>query len=456
MMPQAEQPADAAVYEQARALLRNGQVAEGIALLRSLSGRMPKVLGDIAWACRMRNDNDAAMAALREYVEKFPADPGAWALMARIERDRSDLGAAARYARRAVEINPDDAQLCFDLGEVLFLARDWKGASRAYAASLRINPDQSLAQVRQQHALRMRGFGRFRRLSHWRPARAVARRLLSSRVMRDLIEIDMGIASEDRRWQSPVEWGGAPTFIESSPAGQEAEDFAAHFAQCRCAFWKWYRTLPLEGRLKEVLEIGAGSGHVAHHFALSGLNVLCVAADDAARRDLEQRNLPVIGQDVHLIPRPGGSFDLIVADYALPHSRAVFTAVSEWKRLLRPDGHLLVMAHLALDGPAPGTVPEPENRREFAHFAFGVPGHVMTLTYWQLRWLFRQAGLFLIGETLLDPKCDCLESIEHVDGRRPPDPSRAWDALFLLRKPGRLPCNRDLEKPRRPYYRTPG
>jgi len=458
MNPLTDNRTDEATYRQGLALLGQDKVAEGIDLLRQVSPRMPKALGDVAWAYRMRGNNDAAFACLEQYVQHFPDDPGGWALMARIERDRNAIAAAARYARRAAACNPRDSALWFELGEILVHARDWTGAAEAYGKSLKINPHNSLASLRRQQALRMKGPGRLERVARWKPIRWFLRRFLSSELVSDLIELEMGIPSEAGQWQMPLEWGEAAPFVESVPTGQEADQFVAHFAQCRCAFWQWFCALrethkiaaPPKGEAWKTLELGSGPGRVAHHFALGGYEVHSLVMTQDGRAKRERRGIRAAVGDFHLIADRGGTYDLLVAAHALQCCRAPLMALWDWKRVLRSDGCLLVMARLAIQRPAANAASPGEevNSPALGHLVHGVASHVMTLSYWQLRWLFRQAGFQLIAETLEDPASGSLAGVEHVDGRLSAEPTRAWNAFFVLRRPGRLPYDGALEKPR--------
>jgi len=463
MTGETEKQTDAAAYDQAMALLKQGRVDEGIELLKRVYPRMPKALGDLLYAYRARGDNDSAFTYLQLYVEQFPDDPGGWALMAQIARERNDLDLAARLKRRALDADPRNARLWFDLGEIFLHARKWTAAARAYAKCLKLDPQFSKAAVRRQLVLRLRGLGPLHWLVRLAPIRWALRTVLSSGLVSELIERDMGIALDDPRWQLPLQWEGAAKFVEPAPADQSPDRFAAHFAGCRCPFWQWFQSLGrtvdargnagpavLQGRVRKVLEVGGEPGHVAHHFALAGLEVLSLTNDEAACRDREQRGIATARGDFHLTDMRGNSFDLLVAGYALQRSRAPLFALWEWRRLLRPDGYLLLMAHLPVDGPPPRPEGQPlgPDAGRLAHFSYGVAGHVMTLTYWQLRRLFKVAGLQLIAETLEDPAKPSLESVAHVDGRWPADLKRAWNVFFLLRKPGRLPYDGELEKPR--------
>jgi tetratricopeptide (TPR) repeat protein len=444
-----ERQSDDAAYKQGLALLREGKTSEGIELLRGVSARMPRALGDIIWSYRTRGDNDSAFACLEQYVEKFPDDPGGWALRAKIAFERKDFEDAARYARRVVALHPTDERLWFELGDI-FSTCDWKSAARAYGECLKINPRNTKALVLRKHALYQRGLGRIRTLAKVAPVRAFLRWVLSSELMGDLIELDMGIAREDVRWEMPLECDRAAPFSEPVPGDQTPDRFAAHFQQCRCPFWQWFRALRFNGKVRKVLEMGGGAGHVAHHFASAGFDVLSLTRCEKARRDREQRGIAALSGDFHLLRARGGSFDLLVAAHALQQSRSPHFALWEWKRLLRPDGYLIVMAHLPLDRPAPPppSAQEGTEAEHLAHFTHGVAGHVMTLSYWQLRSLIKRTGLQLVAETLEDPESRQLESVEHVDGRRPRDPSKAWNLLVLLRKPGRLPFDGEIERPR--------
>ena len=112
---------DDAVYEQGLALLREGRDDEGIGLLRGISARMPKALGDIAWNYRMRGRREPALASLKQFVEHFPGDVQAWTLMAQIERERNSTETAGQYARNAAAARPTDARTWYLIRQNLLL-----------------------------------------------------------------------------------------------------------------------------------------------------------------------------------------------------------------------------------------------------------------------------------------------------------------------------------------------
>jgi SAM-dependent methyltransferase len=474
-----EQPT-AEAYERGRALLREGRVEEGIDALQRILPVMPKARADIIWAYRARGENERALEHLKRYVEQFTDDAQAWTVMAQIAREQNAPEPAGEYARRALALKPNDAPLCFELGEIFLYAMDYGSAVRAYRRCVALDPQFGRARVRCDLARRLGRIGPVYAITRSAPMRLLGTLLLRSGLPSELVELDMGITLDDRRWEMPLDWGAPADMAPPAPPGQAPEEFERHFADCRCAFWQWFRSLGLEGSLRRTLEVGAGPGHVAEHFQRGGHDVFSITPGEFARRDRERRGLRAVRADFHLTNEPGGRYDLIVADYALHASRAPLFAAWEWRRLLRPDGCLFVMAHLPLDRPAPNTpeaasrfgVPASEVSAFGVHasackdtlkcelqtgprFAFGEPGRIMLLTYWQLRWMLRQSGLNLVAETLHDRETDRLESVEYVDGRRRSAESpRAWDVFMVLRKPGPLPFDAALEKPRPPAVKV--
>lgn len=426
---------DKIAYERGRDLLGQGKVEEGIALLLEIAPREPRVLGDVAWAFKMRGDGEAALKYLNEFVGHFPDDPGAWLVMAQISRERNEARDAARYAQKAAAANPLDARTWFELGEILLYAHEFDASADAFGKSLEIDPDMGRAAIRREFARRFGGSGVTGFLRRWMPRWLVPESVLASGLFSALIEQVTGIAVDDNRWTAALDWGPA-TPNEGFEKPEADEVCEAQLASTL----EWLRAAPVEGDVRKVLEIGFGTGELAAALAEEGREVLSVTRSEFARRDRKRRGVESIRADIHLIRRPGGAFDMLVDNYAMHRSRAALFALWEWRRLLRPDGYLVVAAHLANE--LSQTVDAPNHR------PFGAPGHAMTLTYWQLRWLIKQTDMQLLAETLIDPANGVPADVEHVDGRLTPDPDKVWDVLLLLRKPGRLPYDGELEKPR--------
>lgn len=163
-----------------------------------------------------------------------------------------------------------------------------------------------------------------------------------------------------------------------------------------------------------------------------------------------RRGMKTVECEMHQMPLPSGQYDAILASHVLEHSVAPMLLVWEMKRLLKPGGIFYINLPLPIDAEPRRDFPEnyvpetdsyifesDESHRakvpEMSYYSYGFTPHVFVLTYWQWRWVFRQAGLEHLGST-----------IEMADGRHV-DPNEALkelgtrphhcNQLFLLRKP---------------------
>src|SRR5919197_2652558 len=108
-----------------------------------------------------------------------------------------------------------------------------------------------------------------------------------------------------------------------------------------------------------VLDVAAGTGHVARAFAP---RVRAVVAVDSTPAMLERgwieakraalRNVVFMQADATALPFVDGSFDVVVSRFALHHFEVPAVPIAEMRRVLRPGGRLAV-ADLVCD-------PEPE------------------------------------------------------------------------------------------------
>src|SRR5919205_1499818 len=98
-----------------------------------------------------------------------------------------------------------------------------------------------------------------------------------------------------------------------------------------------------------VLDVAAGTGHVARSFAP---RVRAVIAVDATPAMLERgwieakraalRNVVFMQADATALPFVDGSFDVVVSRFAVHHFEDPTVQITEMKRVLRPGGRLAV------------------------------------------------------------------------------------------------------------------
>ena len=107
-----------------------------------------------------------------------------------------------------------------------------------------------------------------------------------------------------------------------------------------------------------VLELGAGTGANLPHYPPAVTRLVLAEPDPAMRRRLAGR-LPDAGFPIELVdaaaerlPFPDAAFDTVVATLVLCSVADLPGAVGEARRVLRPDGRLLFLEHVAAPGPA--------------------------------------------------------------------------------------------------------
>jgi SAM-dependent methyltransferase len=98
-----------------------------------------------------------------------------------------------------------------------------------------------------------------------------------------------------------------------------------------------------------ILDAGCGEGYMSRILARSGARVTGIDLNSeligAARRMAEMEGLP-IGYDVGTVasmPYADGSFDVVVANHILNDLENITTPISEFSRVLRPDGRLVAL-----------------------------------------------------------------------------------------------------------------
>ena len=101
---------------------------------------------------------------------------------------------------------------------------------------------------------------------------------------------------------------------------------------------------------ERVLDVATGGGHTA--FALAPYAAEVVALDltqpmlAVARKEAETRgltNISYVAGDAHELPFANESFDVVTCRHAPHHFPRIQQAVSEWARVLKPGGKLLLV-----------------------------------------------------------------------------------------------------------------
>jgi ubiquinone/menaquinone biosynthesis C-methylase UbiE len=173
-----------------------------------------------------------------------------------------------------------------------------------------------------------------------------------------------------------------------------------------------------------VLDVAAGTGHVARGFAPK---VRAVVAVDVTKAMLERgwieakraalRNVVFMQADAAALPFVDGSFDVVVSRFALHHFEDPAVQVAEMRRVLRPGGRLAV-ADLICD-PEPATA-DTQNRLE----RLRDPSHTRMLPLDEL------AGL--VGATDVEFR-DVERSLEPWLAQARTDPAAADEIRAALR-----------------------
>lgn len=106
-----------------------------------------------------------------------------------------------------------------------------------------------------------------------------------------------------------------------------------------------------------VVDIGAGPGHVARYFRRRGVTSFALdLSPKMCALAHRSSDVPAVAGDMTTLPFAPASIGAIVCMYSVIHLKVTERpdAYSEFTRILRPSGHLLLSFHVSDDETAPG------------------------------------------------------------------------------------------------------
>lgn len=435
-----------------------GKVSEGLEHLREahrLDTDNVDVLGHMAWACIGIGAGAEAVEYYDRLIRLNPDadEPPLRRLQAIMVRDgyRSETLRDMVKIARAAGMPP---YLWLELGKLAETHGDSRSARAIYNEAVRRYPDDTRLTLRRLEHSRQGGRQMLLRVLNALQIERFFRLLLKSAAFRRLLRESTDSPS-DYLYSSLMDFyraGSTESHFPQSPPELLPENFARHMAVCECSWFEWFkkRSPHTQGTGLRLVDVGCGPGFLGHHFVHYGYNVTAVSGSPEELAECSRRGMTTVECEMHQMPLPSGEFDAILASHVLEHSVAPMLLLWEMKRLLKPEGIFYINLPLPIDAEPRRDYPEyhvpetdsyimevDESHRttvpELAHYAYGFPAHIFVLTYWQWRWVFRQAGL------------EHLDScIEFPDGRQV-DPNAALEELagrphhcnqfFLLRKP---------------------
>jgi len=229
---------------------------------------------------------------------------------------------------------------------------------------------------------------------------------------------DRGQAADVVKRQVAAHWNRrAPNFDE---------DFG-HSIRTSAERAAWERIFQLvlpKGRTLDVLDVGCGTGFLSLELAARGHRVTGVdfaaAMLGEALRKATQRNVSVRFQqaDAEELPFKSGSFDLVISRHLLWTLANPEAAITEWTRIIRPAGRVVVVDGQFDPNTAPPASENARSSREYAEIGDKLP-FLQGRSREQIESLLKRHGLVNAGS---DPLLDLVAAQEQrmvEEGREP-------------------------------------
>ncbi len=238
-----------------------------------------------------------------------------------------------------------------------------------------------------------------------------------------------------------------------SPEHQRPENFDTYIKTRSDPWWPWIKknTPVPDAKGMKLIDIGAGPGFNGHHFQYLGYEVTAHSGNAMELAECAKRGMKTIQCEMHNIAVPNATFDAAFACHVLEHSIVPYALLLEIKRIVKPGGLVFVNLPYPIEGdPAtdfPGCYDPKTDRYYFetnpvtghfvhleqAYYCYSFEHHFFVLTYWQWRWLFKNAGFKHIASTI-----EVIGSGEFLPGetiaRKPEYARRPKNQHFILQR----------------------
>lgn len=438
-------------------LFHAGKTDEGISVLEEARALDPKdleVAGHLAWAYFSTGKPQKA-AELYEMLEAAnPNNPEPTFRLLQIRLKTQG------YRRELLEKMLDlmermhvDRQLWTETIHLAGEQNEKKLQRRAYRGAMRAYPNDAQLAASYKFMRRQARRRALNKLPRLLGIEKLLGMLLKINSVRSLLRRQLD-GSSSFFYSSLVDFyraGSTGVTFPAPPKALLAEQFDSHREQCACGWFHWMEAnTPQKGAQgMKLVDVGCGPGHIGQHMSWLGYKITAVSGNPEELLECQKRGMTPVQCEMHSIPLPNASFDAALASHVLEHSVAPMVLLWEIARLLKPGGILYVALPLPIDGQPCDDFPESYDPKTdtydfhpdeygnasnpvLTYYTYGFPPHIFVLTYWQWRWVFRQAGFEHVASGVECPGGIVISPEEAL--RTPSRSPQHRNQLFILRR----------------------
>lgn len=181
----------------------------------------------------------------------------------------------------------------------------------------------------------------------------------------------------------------------------ESQDYISHSNSSKGIFNKTYqlvRKYAIDGKVKmleslgpdqkKVLDIGSGTGEFLSALKRAGWETMGLEPNDKARQFAQQKYHLQMGHTSQIAELEIGSMDVITMWHVLEHVHKLNEIVKQLKRILKPNGNLLIAV------PNVTSFDADLYKKEWA--AFDVPRHLYHFSKEHIELLFEKVGMKVV------------------------------------------------------------